>query len=111
MSADLSTNSNIPPVRLNYAHETVVGRILLLVFIFVSAASTDVMMGMSLFFFFCISMIVIYPIMLGIRSYCYRNGISTWPRRRLMLAVPLALALWLFLETNRWLHHPIEFAF
>jgi hypothetical protein len=50
MSADLSTNSNIPPVRLNYAHETVVGRILLLVFIFVSAASTDVMMGMSLFF-------------------------------------------------------------
>ena len=109
MSASPPHGSDVPTIRLNDAHETVVGRILLVVFFLVSAATTDVMMGMSLFVLLCASMIVFYPVMLGIRSYCYRNGISTWPRRRLMLAAPLALAFWFFLEMNRWLHHALEF--
>jgi hypothetical protein len=94
----------------NFAHETPVCRIVLAAICAVSVASTDAMMGMTIFVFSCLAVIVFSPVLWWLRSYGYRAGMTTVRRRALMLAMPLAFLFWIFMETNRFMHDAVEFA-
>ena len=85
---------------INYAHQTPVGRIVVLIFLVVAAATGDVMGGMALFVGLSASLVLFYPILSLIRYLCLRWGVGTLHRRLIMLAPPLLLAIWVFSFTN-----------
>lgn len=89
-----------PPVGLNRAHQTPVGRITFAIFALVALACLDAGGAIAIFLGLCLSLIVLTPLMCLVRFIGYRMRMKTKTRRTIMLIPTLALCGWVFLVTN-----------